>query len=31
VRSPMARSGRVSPLEAASHAFRNRLLDRLGL
>ena len=31
VRSPLARAGRVSPLEAASHAFRNRLLDRLGL
>jgi phenylpropionate dioxygenase-like ring-hydroxylating dioxygenase large terminal subunit len=30
VRSPLARAGRVSPLEAASHAFRNRVLDALG-
>jgi choline monooxygenase len=31
VRSPLARAGRVSPFEAASHVFRNRLLDRLAL
>jgi hypothetical protein len=31
VRSPLARAGRVSPFEALTHAFRNRLLDRLGL
>jgi phenylpropionate dioxygenase-like ring-hydroxylating dioxygenase large terminal subunit len=30
VRSPFARAGRVSPFEAVSHAFRNRLLDALG-
>jgi phenylpropionate dioxygenase-like ring-hydroxylating dioxygenase large terminal subunit len=31
VRSPLARAGRVSPFEAVSHAFRNRLLDAMGL
>lgn len=31
VRSPLARAGRVSPFEAVSHAFRNRLLDALAL
>jgi choline monooxygenase len=30
VRSPLARAGRVSPMEAVSHAFRNRWLDALG-
>lgn len=31
VRSPFARAGRVSPFEALTHAFRNRLLDKLAL
>jgi choline monooxygenase len=31
VRSPLARAGRVSPFEAISHAFRNRVLDALGV
>jgi phenylpropionate dioxygenase-like ring-hydroxylating dioxygenase large terminal subunit len=31
VMSPLARAGRVSPLETASHVFRNRLLDALAL
>jgi len=31
VRSPLARPGRVSPLEAVSYAFRQRLLDALAL
>jgi choline monooxygenase len=31
VRSPLASAGRVSPLEAVSHAFRNRLLSVMGL
>jgi choline monooxygenase len=30
VRSPLARAGRVSPLEAVSYAFRQALLDQLG-
>jgi phenylpropionate dioxygenase-like ring-hydroxylating dioxygenase large terminal subunit len=31
VRSPLAKAGRVSPLEAVSYAFRVKLLDQLGL
>ncbi|MGE3863861.1 MAG: aromatic ring-hydroxylating dioxygenase subunit alpha [Burkholderiaceae bacterium] len=31
IRSPLARPGRVSPLEAVSYAFRQRLLDALEL
>ena len=31
VRSPLAKAGRVSPLEAVSYAFRQQLLDKLGL
>lgn len=31
VSSPLARAGRVSPMEALSHSFRNWLLDALGI